>query len=116
MAPPKKPRLRHRVEYAAGRAILAVFGVLPFRAARAGGRVLGLLGYWLGVRRVVVERQVAAAFPDVRLQEVIVDAMAARLVRELESKGDAEAQAITSAAKKMFSPTIGRSPFHLFVL
>ena len=63
MAPPKKPRLRHRVEYAAGRAILAVFGVLPFRAARAGGRVLGLLGYWLGVRRVVVERQVAAAFP-----------------------------------------------------
>lgn len=63
MAPPKKPRFKHRVEYAAGRAILALFGLLPFRVARAGGRALGRLGYWFGVRRLVVERQVAAAFP-----------------------------------------------------
>lgn len=76
MAPPKKPRVKHRVEFALGRAVLAVLGALPFGAARAGGRWLGRLGYRLGARRVVVERQVAAAFPE------LDDAARGRIVRE----------------------------------
>jgi KDO2-lipid IV(A) lauroyltransferase len=60
-----KPRLVHRVQYAAGRAVLALLGAIPFNAARRVGRGLGRLGHTpFGVRRNVVERQVAAAFPE----------------------------------------------------
>jgi KDO2-lipid IV(A) lauroyltransferase len=60
-----KPRVRHRLQYAVGRAVLALLGVMPFATARRVGRALGHLGHWpFGVRRKVVERQIAAAFPD----------------------------------------------------
>lgn len=60
-----KPGLLHRVQYAFGRGVLALSGAVPFNAARGVGRFLGRLGYRpFGVRRTVVERQIAAAFPD----------------------------------------------------
>lgn len=72
-----KPRLTHRVQYAFGRGVLALLGTIPFDAARRVGRWLGRLGHKpFGVRRNVVERQIAAAFPDAGM--VSVDA----LVRE----------------------------------
>jgi KDO2-lipid IV(A) lauroyltransferase len=57
--------LRHRVQYGALRSVLAGLGALGFRRASALGAQLGLLGYRpFGVRRRVVERQIAAAFPE----------------------------------------------------
>ncbi|HEX9563547.1 MAG TPA: lysophospholipid acyltransferase family protein [Gemmatimonadaceae bacterium] len=55
---------RHWVVYAIGRGILALAAVVPFGAARWMGRWLGRLGRWpFGIRRRVVERQIAGAFP-----------------------------------------------------
>jgi len=66
-----KPRLVHWIQYAAGRAVLAVLSLVPFRAARKVGRRLGYLGYSpFGIRRNVVERQIAAALPDANAAEV----------------------------------------------
>lgn len=60
-----KATLSHRLEYAALRAALAVVHLLPFEVARRFGARLGRLGYFpLGIRRRVVEAQIAAAFPD----------------------------------------------------
>jgi KDO2-lipid IV(A) lauroyltransferase len=57
--------LRHRVQYAALRAVLGAIGSLGFRRASNFGARLGRLGHHpLGVRRRVVERQIAAAFPE----------------------------------------------------
>ncbi len=60
-----KPTVMHRIEYAALRAftgLLAPFGV------RTASRIAGVIGTWgyspLGIRRGVVERQIAAAFPE----------------------------------------------------
>ena len=56
--------LRHRLEYGALRVIVAAIGMVPLSQARAFGGWLGRLGYRpLGIRRKVVERQLAAAFP-----------------------------------------------------
>jgi KDO2-lipid IV(A) lauroyltransferase len=59
-----KPRAVHWVQYAVGRAILGVLRLLPFSMARALGRALGRFGQALGIRRTVVERQIAGAFPE----------------------------------------------------
>lgn len=60
-----KPRLVHRVQYAIGRTLLALLGAIPFNAARRVGRGLGRLAHSpFGVRRNVVERQIAGAFPE----------------------------------------------------
>jgi KDO2-lipid IV(A) lauroyltransferase len=60
-----KPKWRHWMQYVVGRGILAPLQALPLAPARAVGRWLGRLGYSpFGVRRTVVERQVAAAFPE----------------------------------------------------
>lgn len=57
--------LRHRVQYAGLRAAIGAFGALGFRGASYCGARLGLFGYRvLGIRRWVVERQIAAAFPE----------------------------------------------------
>ncbi len=57
--------LAHRIQYGALRAVVALLGLMPFRAASAAGARLGRLGYWpLGIRRTVVEQQLAAAYPD----------------------------------------------------
>ncbi|MEX2152993.1 MAG: lysophospholipid acyltransferase family protein [Gemmatimonadaceae bacterium] len=67
-APTRAPRavvLRHRVQYAALRGVLGALGRLGFRRASDVGARIGLLGHRpLGIRRAVVERQIAAAFPE----------------------------------------------------
>lgn len=57
----------HRAEFAAVRTMVRVLGALDWgRAGNIGARI-GALGYRpLGIRRTVVERQIAAAFPGMR--------------------------------------------------
>ena len=56
---------RHRVQYAALRVVLGALGSLGFRRASDLGARLGRMGHSpLGIRRRVVERQIAAAFPE----------------------------------------------------
>lgn len=64
-------RLQHRAEYGALRGLVRALGALPWdRAGRIGAGV-GALGYRpLGVRKRVVERQIAAAFPDLSPEQV----------------------------------------------
>src|SRR5205085_6312992 len=66
-APPREsntPSVAHRAEYYALRTVLAGLDRLSWRRASAIGARLGRLGYApLGIRRDVVERQIAAAFP-----------------------------------------------------
>jgi Kdo2-lipid IVA lauroyltransferase/acyltransferase len=63
--PPRDVALRHRLEYGALRGVLGTLGALGFRRASDVGARVGLLGYRpFGIRRGVVERQIAAAFPD----------------------------------------------------
>ena len=61
----RAPTIAHRLEYATLRAFLGSLAPLGVRrAARVAGRI-ARFGYWpLGIRRGVVERQVAAAFPE----------------------------------------------------
>lgn len=57
--------IAHRLEYAGLRAAVAALSSLRWRRASSLGGALGRLGYSpFGVRRQVVERQIAAAFPD----------------------------------------------------
>lgn len=65
-----RPALRHWLVYALGRGILTLAAAVPFDRARAMGRALGRFGRQLGIRRVVVERQVAGAFPEAAPGEV----------------------------------------------
>ena len=56
--------LAHRLEYAGLRTAVAALSALRWRRASSLGGALGRLGYApFGVRRRVVERQIAAAFP-----------------------------------------------------
>jgi len=58
-------RLSHRLEYVGLRAAVAALSALRWRRASSLGGALGRLGYApFGVRRRVVERQIAAAFPE----------------------------------------------------
>lgn len=72
--PPRENRaveLSHRLEYAAIRSVVAGLGALGFRRASDLGARLGRLGYKpLGIRRGVVEKQLAAAFPEWNAQRV----------------------------------------------
>lgn len=70
--------LRHRVQYAALRGVLGGLARLGFHRASDFGARVGLLGYRpLGIRRRVVERQIAAAFPDWDAAKVQATARAA---------------------------------------
>ena len=61
----RRPTLAHRLEYAALRVVSAIFGAVSFERAGAIGARIGAFGYRpLGIRRRVVERQIAAAFPE----------------------------------------------------
>lgn len=61
----KAPTFMHRIEYAALRAFTGALAPLGVRAASRVAGTIGTWGYWpLGIRRGVVERQIAAAFPD----------------------------------------------------
>ena len=67
-----KPTLAHRAEYAALRGAIAAFRGVGFTAASNIGARIGSLGYRpLGIRRDVVRRHVAAAFPDLAEDEVL---------------------------------------------
>ena len=75
---PREVVLRHRAEYAALRGVLGALSSLGFRRASDVGGRLGRLGYApFGIRRKVVERQIAAAFPDWDAARVQVTARAA---------------------------------------
>jgi KDO2-lipid IV(A) lauroyltransferase len=68
----KKPTLSHRAEYYAMRATIGGLRALSWEAACKIGAKLGALGYRpLGIRKRVVERQIAAAFPDLRRAAVL---------------------------------------------
>jgi Kdo2-lipid IVA lauroyltransferase/acyltransferase len=70
--------LAHRAEYAAVRAMVGALSTLNWRRAGNVGARIGALGYRpLGVRRKVVERQIAAAFPGLGEQDVRRVALAA---------------------------------------
>ncbi|MBL8960378.1 MAG: lysophospholipid acyltransferase family protein [Gemmatimonadetes bacterium] len=74
----KPPRLRHRLEYGALRAVTAVLRLMPLDVARRVGAFIGRLGYRpLGIRRTTVERQLAAAFPGLAPPAVATMARAA---------------------------------------
>ena len=65
------PSLAHRAQYAALRGTVRALERLSWRRAGDVGAALGALGYRpLGVRRHVVERQLAAAFPAMAPAEV----------------------------------------------
>jgi Kdo2-lipid IVA lauroyltransferase/acyltransferase len=67
----KRPSLAHRLEYGALRVVFAFFAILPWRASVAAAGWIARLGYFpLRIRRQVVERQVAAAFPGLDAAEV----------------------------------------------
>ena len=81
-APPERRErdvvLRHRVQYAAIRAALGGLGTLGFHRASDLGARLGRMGYSpFGIRREVVEKQIAAAFPDWDAPRVTATALAA---------------------------------------
>jgi Kdo2-lipid IVA lauroyltransferase/acyltransferase len=63
--------LAHYAQYYGIRGSVAALRRLSFERASAIGEKIGMLGYWpLGIRRAVVERQVAAAFPGLTEPEV----------------------------------------------
>ena len=70
----REPRatLAHRAEFYAMRGTIATLRALGWDRAVAMGEKLGELGYRpFGIRKRVVERQIAAAFPELSPQEVI---------------------------------------------
>ncbi len=61
----KRPTLAHRAEYYSLRATIAALSSLSWERACQVGQRIGALGYRpLGIRKHVVERQIAAAFPE----------------------------------------------------
>jgi KDO2-lipid IV(A) lauroyltransferase len=68
----RKPTLAHRAEYYTMRATIGALRALSWDAACKVGEQLGALGYRpLGIRKRVVERQIAAAFPDLSHKAVV---------------------------------------------
>jgi KDO2-lipid IV(A) lauroyltransferase len=66
-----QPSFTHRAEYAAIRGAVAAMERLSFQRAGGLGERIGRLGYRpLGIRRAVVERQLAAAFPELGRAEI----------------------------------------------
>ena len=67
-----KPTLAHRAEFYAMRATIEALRMVSWDRAVAFGARLGELGYRpLGIRKRVVERQIAAAFPELSLKQVV---------------------------------------------
>ena len=68
----RKPTMAHRAEYYTMRATIRALGALSWDAACKVGERLGALGYRpLGIRKRVVERQIAAAFPELDHEAVV---------------------------------------------
>ena len=67
----RKPTLVHRAEYYAMRATIGALRAMSWDAACRVGERLGVLGYRpFGIRKRVVEKQIAAAFPDLAHDEI----------------------------------------------
>ncbi|MEO7963123.1 MAG: hypothetical protein ABIT38_04345, partial [Gemmatimonadaceae bacterium] len=65
------PTFAHRVQFALVRVLVASLSLVSLETARRIGAAIGRLGYWpLGIRRRVVVRQIAAAFPAMPNAEV----------------------------------------------
>lgn len=63
--------LQHRAEYGALRGLVRALGAVPWDRAGRVGATVGALGFKpLGVRRRVVERHIAAAFPELTPEQV----------------------------------------------
>ena len=61
----KRATFSHRLEYAATRAVVGSLRLVGWRAASwVSGRIARFVYRPLGIRRDVVERQIAAAFPE----------------------------------------------------
>ena len=77
-------KLKHRIEYALFRAALAGGARLSDERAARVGEVLGAMGYPLGLKKKVVERNLRIAFPDYsdERREQIARAAYAHLGRE----------------------------------
>lgn len=68
----RKPTAAHRAEYYAMRATIGALRALPWNIACKIGERLGELGYRpLGIRKRVVEKQIAAAFPELNHDAVV---------------------------------------------
>jgi KDO2-lipid IV(A) lauroyltransferase len=68
----RKPTLAHRAEYYTMRGTIAALGALSWDAACGFGERIGALGYRpLGIRKRVVEKQIAAAFPELSHDAVV---------------------------------------------
>jgi KDO2-lipid IV(A) lauroyltransferase len=71
MADAVRATASHRAEYYALRSVVGTLHALPWNVACGFGAQLGSLGYRpLGIRRHVVQRQIAAAFPDLSVADV----------------------------------------------
>lgn len=71
MAEAPRPTASHRAEYYALRTVIGTLHALPWNVACGFGSRLGTIGYRpLGIRRRVVERQIAAAFPELSSEQV----------------------------------------------
>jgi len=82
----KRPTVAHYAQYGLLRLVVAVLSSLPLEWARRIGAAIGRFGYWpLGIRRRVVERQIAAAFPG--LDEAQVHALSRRSFAHLGRLG-----------------------------
>src|SRR5438105_2855112 len=67
----RKPTLAHRAEYYGMRATIGLLRAMSWNAACRVGERLGVLGYRpFGIRKRVVEKQIAAAFPELQEDEV----------------------------------------------
>jgi Kdo2-lipid IVA lauroyltransferase/acyltransferase len=66
-----KRELSNKMELVALRSVVTILRLLPWKIATSFGSALGSLGYRpLGIRRKVVERQIAGAFPELPKSEV----------------------------------------------
>lgn len=64
-------KLSHKLEMVALKTVVALLRLMPWRIATSFGASLGSLGYRpLGIRKKVVERQIAGAFPEYSKAEV----------------------------------------------
>lgn len=67
----RAPTLAHRVEYGALRSVIGILGAMRWRRAVRAGAAIGRLAYQpFGIRRGVVESQIAAALPEASDREV----------------------------------------------
>ena len=67
----KRPTLSHRLEYVGTRAAVGALRLLGWRASSwVGGRIARFVYKPIGIRKGVVERQIAAAFPTLSHDDV----------------------------------------------